>query len=185
MGSMAAGLAVSGPVSEAAHADFAMHMVSHLLLGMLAPLCMVMAAPRTLILRVLPVPLARHLSRAMKLRYIQFIADPLVASLLNMGGLWLLYATFLYAAMHHFQWLYVLLHIHVFLAGYLFTASMIEIDPRPHRPRFIYRAVVLVIALAAHSILAKFLYAHPPPHVPAAQAKLGALIMYYGGDLFD
>jgi hypothetical protein len=37
--------------------------------------------------------------------------------------------------------------------------------------------------LAAHGILAKYLYAHPPAGVLHAEA--GAQLMYYGGDVLD
>ena len=43
------------------------------------------------------------------------------------------------------------------------------------------RAVVLIVFLASHAILAKFLYAHPP----VIGAETGAQLMYYGGDLID
>jgi putative membrane protein len=40
----------------------------------------------------------------------------------------------------------------------------------------------LVAAVAAHDILAKVIYAHPPVGVDPMQARSGAMIMYYGGD---
>ncbi len=39
--------------------------------------------------------------------------------------------------------------------------------------------------LAGHGILSKFIYAHPPAGVPLEQAKIGGMIMYYGGDVVD
>ena len=85
--------------------------------------------------------------------------------MLSVGGLWLLYTTGLYPAMHHHPGLHVLVHAHMFLAGYLFTAAMVSVDPMPHRRSFPHRSLVLVLALAAHDILAKYLYAHPPAGV--------------------
>ncbi|MFV8829117.1 cytochrome c oxidase assembly protein [Alkalihalobacterium sp. APHAB7] len=178
-------VAVAGPLAERAHMDFSIHMVGHLLLGMLAPLLMVLAAPMTVILRTLPVTLARRVSRLLKSRYVRFVTDPIVASLLNVGGLWILYTTNLYAAMHEYSWLHVLIHFHVFLAGYVFTISMIYIDPTPHRTSFIYRSIVLIIALAAHGILSKFIYANPPAGIAPAEAQTGGMLMYYGGDAVD
>ena len=55
----------------------------------------------------------------------------------------------------------------------------------PHRRPYVHRAVVLVLALAAHDILAKSLYAAPPAGVAVEQAQVGAMIMYYGGDAVD
>ena len=48
-----------------------------------------------------------------------------------------------------------------------------------------FRAIVLVCSLAGHSILSKYLYAHPPIGVSSADAETGAMLMYYGGDLID
>ncbi len=167
------------------HTGFASHMWGHLLLGMQAPLLMVLSRPVTLVLRTIPAPLARQLTRLMKSRAFGLISDPVTASVLNIGGLWLLYTTNIYAHMHHHAVLHELIHFHVWLAGYFFTASMISLDPRPHPRSFLYRSIVLVIALAAHGILAKYIYANPPLGVSAEEAEQGAMIMYYGGDLID
>jgi putative membrane protein len=176
---------VVGPLAKRAHIDFTAHMLGHLLLGMLAPLLMIVAAPMTLTLRTLNVKLARRLSQVLKSWPISVLSDPIIASLLNMGGLWILYTTDLYLAMHENILLHLFIHFHIFFAGYLFTLSMIYIDPTPHRTSFMYRAIVLVIALASHGILSKHIYAHPPIGVPTAQAEIGGMLMYYGGDAID
>lgn len=61
--------------------------------------------------------------------------------------------------MHESLFLYVFIHIHVFLAGYLFTVSLAYVEPIPHRTSFLYRSSILVLALAAHGILSKYIYA--------------------------
>ena len=155
-------LAVVGPLAERAHVDFRAHMVGHVLLGMLAPLLLVLATPMTLILRTLPVRLARRLTRKLKSLPMQVITNPLFAACLNIGGLWFLYTTELYVLMQQNMMVHILVHIHVFLAGYLFTMSIIYMEPTPHRLSFTYRSIVLVLAFAAHGILSKYIYAHPP-----------------------
>lgn len=47
------------------------------------------------------------------------------------------------------------------------------------------RSAVLIVFIAAHSILAKWLFAHPPAGVEAADGRVGAQLMYYGGDVID
>ncbi|MGG3471444.1 cytochrome c oxidase assembly protein [Neobacillus pocheonensis] len=184
-GVLCAAAAVIGPLANHAHIDFNAHMLGHLLLGMLAPILMVLAAPMTLVLRTLNVKTARRLSSLLKSWPVRALRDPIVATLLNFGGLWILYTTNLYLAMHQNMLLYLFIHLHVFIAGYLFTMSMIYIDPTPHRSSFTYRAIVLVIALASHGILSKYIYAQPPASVPTAQAEKGGMLMYYGGDAID
>ncbi|WP_240189766.1 cytochrome c oxidase assembly protein [Bacillus sp. P14.5] len=180
-----AAASVIGPIAERAHSSFTYHMAAHLLLGMLAPLLIVISAPLTLVMRTLNVRMARRLSSILKSTPARLLTDPVTASLLNMGGLWILYTTGLYQAMHHNGFLLVLIHIHIFLAGYLFTVSMVTFDPAPHKASFYYRSVVLVLALASHGILAKFLYGNPPPGITAGDSETGALLMYYGGDAID
>ncbi|MGB2991853.1 MAG: cytochrome c oxidase assembly protein [Paenisporosarcina sp.] len=178
-------LAVVGPLAERAHGDFRAHMVGHVLLGMLAPLLLVLATPMTLILRTLPVRQARRLTRLLKSLPMQVITNPLLAAILNIGGLWFLYTTELYGLMQQNMMVHILVHIHVFLAGYLFTMSIIYMEPTPHRLSFTYRSIVLVLAFAAHGILSKYIYAHPPSGISTTQAETGGQIMYYGGDAIE
>lgn len=184
-GVLLAASAVVGPLARLSHADFTAHMVGHLLLGMLAPLLIALAAPMTLLLRTLKVNNARKLSRLLKSHPIRFFSHPIVASILNIGGLWLLYTTNLYTAMHANLLLHIVVHIHVFIAGYLFTISLIYIDPVFHRFSFRYRTIIFILALAGHGILSKFIYAYPPEGVPVEQARIGGMLMYYGGDAVD
>ena len=144
------------------------HMIGHLLLGMLAPLLLVRAAPVTLALRTLPVAKARRLSRVLRSRPARVLTAPAVAAVLDVGGLWLIFSTDLHE--------HPLAQVHVLAAGYLFTAAVVGVDPSPHRARLGTRAAVLVLASAAHGILAKRLYGSDPD---------GAMLMYYGGDVIE
>lgn len=185
LGVICATIAVAGPVAQRGHVDFTVHMVVHLLLGMLAPLLFALAAPMTLALRSIHVTIARKLSRMLRSRPFRILSDPAAASLLNIGGLWIIYTTPLYEAMLQSIVLHTFIHVHVFLAGYLFTISIIYIDPRTSRSSYVYRSIVLVISLAGHSILSKYIYAQPPAGVLNTQAESGGMLMYYGGDAVD
>ncbi|MRX72112.1 cytochrome c oxidase assembly protein [Bacillus lacus] len=184
-GSICALAAIIGPLADRAHHDFYFHMLGHLLLGMLAPLLMVLGAPMTLLFRSINTSTARQVTKLLKSWPARILTDPVTASLLNIGGLWLIYTTNVYALMHENGFLHLLIHFHVFAAGYLFTAAMIYIDPVSHPRPYLYRSAVLVAALAGHGILAKILYANPPLGVSEAQAQSGAMLMYYGGDAVD
>ncbi|MCT1578472.1 cytochrome c oxidase assembly protein [Oceanobacillus kimchii] len=185
IGFLLVGVSLVGPIAELAHRHFTAHMLSHLLLGMLAPLLLALAAPTTLLLRMLPVQHARILSKLLKTPFFSLVRHPIIASVLNIGGLWVLYTTNLYMLMHENIFVHLIVHFHIFAAGYLFTISMIYIDPTPHRFSYLYRAVVFVFALAGHGILSKFIYANPPVGVPKEQAEAGGILMYYGGDAID
>lgn len=169
-----------------AHSDVRGHMVQHLLLGMFAPLGLVLAAPVTLLLRTLPVRGARRVVRFLAMRPVRWLTHPITAATLDMGGMYLLYMTPLYAQSLASPWLSHLLHLHFVLAGTLFTWAIAGPDPAPRRPGFRLRLATLVAAMAAHSALGKLLYARGYPRgtgASLAELETGALWMYYWGDL--
>lgn len=185
LGIVCVGVTLIGPLATFAHANFVGHMIAHLFLGMLAPLLIALSAPMTLLLRTLDVGTARKVTRVLKSRPLRFFTNPATASVLNIGGLYLLYMTDLYSLMQQWILIYVLIHLHVFLAGYLFTISVIYVDVTAHRHSYTYRSIIVIAALAAHKILAKLVYAIPPNGVPREEAETGAMWMYYGGDVVD
>jgi putative membrane protein len=164
------GLALVGP-----H-DLSVHVVGHLLLGMVAPLLLTTAMPATLALRTLSRGRARALGRLLRSRPVAVISHPAVAALLDFGGMWLYFRTDVLAAVPR-----ALVHTHMLMAGYLFAFSMVGPDPAPHRARLGVRAGVLVAVVAAHDVLAKLVYAAPPAGVPATQAEVAGVLLSYGG----
>lgn len=180
-----AGLVAVGPLGPAGHHDFVVHMWGHLLLGMLAPLLLVVSAPVTAVLRSLPARWARRLTRLLRTPYVRVVSHPVTAATLNIGGLWLLYTTALHGWMHSSTAGHLVVHLHVLLAGWVFTAAILQVDPTPHPVGHRLRAGVLLAFLALHAILSKHLYANPPAGVPAPEAWAGAQLMYYGGAYVD
>ncbi|MBA9004160.1 cytochrome c oxidase assembly protein [Thermomonospora cellulosilytica] len=168
---------------------FTVHMLQHLLAGMAAPLLLVLGRPLTLALRALrPGGLPRRvLLTAAHSRPARCLVFPPVAAVLDMGGLWLLYRTPLLAAAHHHPMLHALVHFHIVAAGLLFTFAICQLDPVRHRHGLSLRAATLLLAGAAHAVLAKSLYAAPPPGTAygAQDLHTAAQLMYYGGDLVE
>ncbi|WP_328533020.1 cytochrome c oxidase assembly protein [Micromonospora zamorensis] len=167
------------------------HMAQHLLLGMLAPLGLVLGAPGTLLLRVAPPPVRRVVGRLLRARPLHLIAHPVTAALLSTGGLALVLLTPLYAAAERHSALHHALHLHYVAAGYLFAWSLAGPDPAPRRPGLAVRVGALLGAAAGHAVLAKYLYANAdtlPPGLtdrdPAA-FQSAAQLMYYGGDVAE
>lgn len=185
LGLVCAAAGLLGPVAESARDSFTGHMAAHLLVGMVAPLLLVLGAPVTLMLRVLPAARGRALTRVLRGRVVRALTHPVVAASLNAGGMWLLYTTDLYRLMHTSVLVHAVVHAHIFLAGYLLTASLVGRDPDPHRAPVGMRALVLIAFMASHSVLAKWLYVHPPAGVEPADGRVGAQLMYYGGDVVD
>ncbi|WP_405566978.1 cytochrome c oxidase assembly protein [Streptomyces sp. NBC_01167] len=178
-------LAQLPPVAPLAHEDFRGHMLQHLLVGMYAPLALVLGAPVTLLLRTLPTDRARKLSGILRSRPLRVITHPALALVLSVGTLGALYFTPLYEAMDGQMLWHQILHAHFLLSGCLFAWVIAGPDPAPARPGVPTRLVVLGIAIAAHAILAQMMYAglYLGVRASAEQIQGGAEIMYYGGDI--
>ncbi|WP_395575826.1 cytochrome c oxidase assembly protein [Streptomyces sp. BK79] len=167
---------------------FTAHMAQHLVVGMAAPLLFVLARPLTLTLRALaPGGARRGLLALAHSRPVGWLTFPPLGALLDVGGLWLLYRSGLFAAMHHHPWLHAMVHLHVLAAGLLFTFAVCQLDAVRRRWSLTVRGMTLLAAGAAHAVLAKSLYAAAPPGTTFAAADLhtGAQLMYYGGDLVE
>ncbi|PJM99081.1 hypothetical protein CG740_32650 [Streptomyces sp. CB01201] len=182
----AAGLVAAALVAPPG-GPFTAHMAQHLATGMAAPLLLVLGRPVTLALRSLPAGGHRALLAVLRSRPIGVLTRVPVAALLDVGGLWLLYRGPLFAAAHERPWLAALVQVHVFAAGLLFTSVVCALDPLPRRPGTVARSAALVGAGAAHAVLAKLLYAAPPPGTGFGAPDLAAAaeLMYYGGDLVE
>jgi len=176
---------VVGPLAELGHTHFTAHMVCHLLLGMLAPYLIVLAAPITLMLRAAPVYSARRIVKIINCFPFRMLHDPIVAALFNIGGMWVIYTTGVFSIMQNNIIVQLGVHVHFFVAGYLYVQSLVGTHPASQRPGFMFRGIVWILASACHGILSKYLYAHPPGGVDASQAEEGAMLMYYGGDLVE
>lgn len=181
----ATGVALTGPLADAAHHDFRLHMLAHLLVGMLAPLLLVVSAPVTLALRTIDVVPARRLTRLLRSRVLRVVSHPISALLLTAGTLWLLYTTPLYGVMTGSTAGHLLVMLHFLASGALFAAAIAPVDPAPHRSSIPVRGLALLTSVASHGILAKHLAVSPPPGVDRAEALAGGELMYIGGDAVE
>jgi putative membrane protein len=180
-------VALLPPIAPFAHEDFRGHMLQHLLLGMYAPLALVLGAPITRLLRALPVQRARTLTGVMRSRPMGVLAHPISALTLSTGSLAVLYFTPLYDATTTRPALHWLLHAHFVLSGCLFAWVIAGPDPAPSRPAVKARLVVLGAAIALHAVIAQLMYGGflIDVHAPIAEVRGGAEIMYYGGDIAE
>lgn len=160
-----------------------LHMAQHLLLGMAAPIGLVLGAPVTLLLRTGAPAVRRGAVWLLRSRPLRVLSHPFTAVVLSVGGLYAIMLTPVHTAAAHDPPLHALLLAHYLAAGYLFTWSIIGPDPAPHRPGTATRAAALAAAIAAHAFLARYLYAHALPHGHDPEAaRAAARLMYYGGD---
>ena len=167
--------------------DLSVHMTQHLLVGMVAPIGLVLGAPMTLLLRTLRPASGRRLTRLLRTGPVRLVTRPVVALLLSAGSLPLLHLTPLYAYAMSDPAVHAAVLAHFLASGCLFTWVIAGPDPAPHRPPVRNRLVVLGVAIAAHATLSQLLYAGALVQFPGTDAdrQTAATIMYYGGDLAE
>jgi putative copper resistance protein D len=150
--------ATSGGLGVYAVFSFEYHMVAHMLLGMVAPIGLVLGAPITLALRTLP--LGRTNSergvRALALkvlhsRYSIILTNPITALALFDGSLFVLYFTDLFGTLMQNHAGHILMNIHFILVGFLFFNVVIGVDPTPKKVPHIIRIVILFGAMSLHA----------------------------------
>ncbi len=136
---------------------FSVHMLAHMMLTMLIPLVLVLGAPMTLALRATAKRSdgswggREWIQWAVHTPYSKVITHPAVAAVVFAGSLWVFYFTPIarWAASEHLghQWMI----IHFLISGYLFSLSMVGVDPVPYRFPYPLRLVTLFATMASHA----------------------------------
>jgi putative copper resistance protein D len=149
-------LSTNSGLATYAHVTFSAHMVQHMLLSMIVPIFLVLAAPITLALRTLPrgsgqVGPREWLQMFVQSRYVAVISHPVVASVIFVAGFYILYFSALFPWLMQSHWGHIAMGVHFLLAGALFFWVMIGVDPGPHRPPYIARVALMLIVMPLHS----------------------------------
>ncbi|KIP51395.1 copper transporter [Leucobacter komagatae] len=136
---------------------FSVHMLGHMMFTMLIPLVLVLGAPVTLLLRATDKRKdgswgAREwVMWGLQTPWSRFLTNPVVAAAIFVGSLWVFYFSPIlrWATSEHLghQWMI----IHFLISGYLFSLTMIGIDPVPNRAPYPFRLVILFATMASHA----------------------------------
>jgi putative membrane protein len=179
------GFAVLPPLSDLDE-RFPVHVLQHLLLASIAPLLLALSAPATLALRSLPRSVRAPLLRLLRSRLADVAMSPGVVLLVTVVPLAVLYRTPLYAATLDQPLLHNAVHGHMLAAGCLLAWYLVGVDPL-HHDRVRTRLAVLVLAGAAHGVLAKTVWASGLPGVGGgtADVRAGAELLFAGGDVVE
>ena len=158
LGVSAIDFATSGGLGLYAQFSFSYHMIAHMILGMIAPIGIVLGAPITLALRTLPQARNKDergvrgtLLAALHSKLAIFYTNPIVALAFFDGSLFALYFTDLFASMMQSHIGHLFMNIHFILAGLLFFHVIIGIDPNPRRIPHLVRIVVVFTAMSIHA----------------------------------
>jgi cytochrome c oxidase assembly factor CtaG/putative copper export protein len=131
-------IATSSGIGRYMPAMFSMHMAAHMLLSMLAPVLLVLGAPVTLALRALPAArrddpsgMREWLLAALHSRVSRLLTNPIVATVLFVGGFYGLYFGGIFDAAVGSHAAHLAMNLHFLLSGYLFYWVVIGVDPTP------------------------------------------------------
>jgi putative copper resistance protein D len=161
-----AGVAWYAPVS------FTLHMISHMALAMLAPVFLVLGAPITLALRVIPAATGgargprEWITWALHSPVTRFVTHPLYVLFIYTVGLYGLYYTGLYATLMSSHLGHFVMQVHFLAAGYLFYWVVIGVDAGPRRLGYPARLILLMASLVIHSFFAVPMMMTEVPMVP-------------------
>jgi putative copper resistance protein D len=158
LGITATDFATSGGLGLYAQFSFSYHMTAHMVLGMIAPIGLVLGAPMTLALRTLPQGrnndergVRGSLLAALHSKPGIFFTNPIVALAIFDGSLFALYFTDLFSVLMQSHIGHLFMSLHFLAAGYLFFSIIIGIDPNPRKVHYLVQIVILFAAMSIHA----------------------------------
>jgi cytochrome c oxidase assembly factor CtaG/putative copper export protein len=158
VGISAVDFATSGGLGLYSHFSFSAHMSAHMIIGMIAPIGIVLGAPITLALRTLPIgrdPQERGIRGSfialLHSKLGKFYTNPIVALAIFDGSLFALYFTPLFGNLMQGHTGHFIMSLHFLLAGILFFQILIGIDPMPQKVPHLVKIIIIFAAMSIHA----------------------------------
>jgi cytochrome c oxidase assembly factor CtaG len=129
------------------------HMVQHMVLSMIVPLALALAAPVTLALRTLPRPPRQWLLTVLHSRAAKVLSFPPLTLTLYVVSPWALYFSGWYRASLESPYVHEMMHVHLVVVGALFFWPLMGIDPVPGRVGHVFRVLLVFLTLPFHAFL--------------------------------
>lgn len=151
-------IATSSGIGKYSPAMFSVHMGTHMLLGMVAPVLLVLGGSVTLALRALraagkggPPGPREWLLAFVHSPVARALTHPLIALALFVGSFYVLYFSGLFDAALNYHWAHLAMNAHFLLVGYLFFWPLIGVDPAPRRLIPLGRLGVMFASMPFHA----------------------------------
>lgn len=151
-------VATSSGLGRYAQSQFSLHMVAHMILGMCAPILLVLGGPVTLALRALPAAprtgppgLREAIAAGVHGRVARVITHPLVVLPLFIGSFYAVYFTGLFGLMMSSHFGHMVMGAHFLVVGYLYYWVIIGVDPAPRRLPPMVKLGMLLAPLPFHA----------------------------------
>ncbi len=132
---------------------FSLHVLQHVLLGMAAPILLILGRPVTLALQASSRAGRQRLLRVLHSTPVRVVSHPLTAWMLFAGSLVILYFTALYELSLHNGWVHGAVHAHFVVVGALFLAFVVGLDPIPGAMHYGARLLFVVVLIPFHTFL--------------------------------
>ena len=158
IGISAVDFATSGGLGVYSRFAFSNHMMAHMVLGMIAPIGIVLGAPITLALRTLPQARNKEEWGArgafiaiLHSKLSRIYTNPVVALAIFDGSLFALYFTPLFGNLMQGHSGHFFMSLHFLLAGILFFQVLIGIDPMPNKIPHLVKIIIIFAAMSIHA----------------------------------
>lgn len=142
-------------------AAFSYHMLVHMTLAMLVPVLVVLGAPITLALRVLPIlpesrPMGARdlLNGLVNWKPLEYVLHPVVIGLNFISATYLIYLTGLFDFLMRYHWGHQLMTVHFLMSGLLFYGQIIGADRNPRELPHVAKLGFLFAAMPFHAFFA-------------------------------
>jgi putative membrane protein len=170
---------------------FTGHVVAHLLLGMIAPLLLVLGDPLGLGLVRCDPSLRRRTLRVLGHPIVRAVSKPAAAWALAVLTPWVLWLSPLYDLTERNAPLHGLVHLHFVVAGVLFTSVVLGMGPLGRRVPPAAGLLLLALTLPIHALLGLVVLSMEDPllgvgadaSAALADQRRGAVVMWLAGDL--
>ena len=158
IGISAVDFATSGGLGVYSRFAFSNHMMAHMVLGMIAPIGIVLGAPITLALRTLPQGRNKEewgvrgaFIAILHSKLSRIYTNPVFALAIFDGSLFALYFTPLFGNLMQGHSGHFFMSLHFLLAGVLFFQVIIGIDPMPNKIPHLVKIIIIFAAMSIHA----------------------------------
>jgi cytochrome c oxidase assembly factor CtaG len=167
---------------------FSLHVIQHLLLMNLAPICFALSAPITLFLQALPRTIRSKVIKLLHNKIVAITHHPAVATALTVIIMYGYFLTGIYNYSLNHPLLHDLTHVIFLLAGIMYWWPIVGLDPIKWRLSFAEKLLYLLVLIPLNSFLGIALMSERHTisvHHTISDIHAGGAILWISTEVFD